>query len=74
MLPQPPQSGCPGFVASRPVWKRGDGLPDQSSNRPRSIKGNHQKQPQTASLSDGTNLRFDPFSTTQRLISWPTSS
>jgi hypothetical protein len=31
MLPQP-QSECPGFVASRPVWKRGDALPDQPSN------------------------------------------
>ena len=32
MLPQPPISECPGFVASRPVWKRGDALPDQASN------------------------------------------
>jgi len=32
MLPQATQSECPGFVASRPVWKRGDALPDQPSN------------------------------------------
>ena len=32
MLPQPPTSGCPGLVASSPVWKRGDALPDQPSN------------------------------------------
>jgi hypothetical protein len=27
-----PAPECPGFVASRPVWKRGDALPDQGSN------------------------------------------
>jgi hypothetical protein len=32
MLPQPNKSECPAFVASGPVWKRGDALPDQQSN------------------------------------------
>ena len=29
----PHTTGCPGFVASRPVWKRGNALPDQASIR-----------------------------------------